>query len=285
MNSNIETSHLIKNGFKNQHEREQITDRGVLDRIRPGHQRILKFSRVSMFVGTVLVLIMLMLDLYFVGLLVAALMCGMAESHGRCGISHIGMLAPLKALNSSAWVKCCLAYTLGGVVTAYLIGLSIAGLGSWIKLGMSPYYLGLIGSVCVLFLIRDVGWLRFKPPQCDQQTYKEWAMMFGRVVGAGMWGAHIGLAVTTVIKYGGLYCLVLVAFGFGIGMGEWLLVAFWLGRVVFLWATPSLMSSSPDGMKIGITLEHSDSAFRLCSLSGLTCILVLNLVPLFPGLL
>ena len=39
-----------------------------------------------------------------------------------------------------------------------------------------------------------------------------------------MWGSHIGLGVTTVVKHGGLYPVVLLAFGFGLGQGEWVLV-------------------------------------------------------------
>lgn len=250
----------------------------------PDNGRIVQFGRISALLGAAFVLAFIALELYFLGMLLAAMMCGMAESRGRCGVSHIGMLAPLKSLNSRTWVKCCLSYSLSGVVTAYLIGLLIAGLGTWLGLGASPYYLGVIGVVCLVFLLRDLGWLRFKPPQCDRQTYKEWAVNFGMVTGAGMWGAHIGLAVTTVVTYGGLYCLALVAFGAGLGSGEWILVAFWLGRVVFLWATPRLMNSSPNGMEIGMALEQSSSMFRFCSVSGIASILVLSLATLITGL-
>ncbi|MDE0092910.1 MAG: hypothetical protein OXO49_00155 [Gammaproteobacteria bacterium] len=153
------------------------------------------------FIGTsfVAMLVLVSLDMYLAGLIVASVLCGMAESRGRCGMSHIGTIAPMKSLDLNSWFKCSLAYTLCGTISAYLVGLLIVGLGSWIDLGKSVLYIGFSCLICVLFLLRESSLIRFNPPQCDHQTYKEWTAMFGLTTGVGMWGAHIGLALTTVI--------------------------------------------------------------------------------------
>lgn len=248
---------------------------------KPIHRFILLFGRIFATVGFAIVFVLLLLDMYFLGMCMAAFLCGMAESQGRCGVSHIGMIAPLKSHNSRMWKQCCLAYSLCGMVTAYFMGLLISGIGFWFDGGMSPYYLGLICVVSVFILLKDLDILRFKVPQCDRQTYKEWTTMFGFTTGVGMWGAHIGLAVTTVITYSGLYGIILVVFGAGIGTGAWLLVSFWLGRLLFLWVTPFLMNSTSNGMLIGDSLERSSGMFRLCSLSGISSILILNFAALY----
>lgn len=245
---------------------------------------LLRFGRIVSLFGLAIIIVMLCLNRYTIAVLVASVLCGMAESRGRCGVSHIGMLAPIKSMDPSTWFKCCFAYAFSGAVTAYLIGLIIASLGTVFSIGTSPIYLGCTCLVCCMFLLRDFGVLRFQPPQCNHQTYKEWAYKFGMVTGAGMWGAHIGLALSTVVTYGGLYCLLLVVFGFGLGFGEWVLVAFWVGRVVFLWSTPFLMDSTSDGRIIGAMFERATSMFRFCSLSGLVGILVISLAMLYTQL-
>ncbi len=245
------------------------------------HRSMILFGRWAAVAGCSIVLISILMELYFVGYIVAALLCGMAESRGRCGMSHIGMIAPIKPIDSLMWVKSCLAYTGCGLATAYLVGLLIAGIGSWFSLGTSLIYLGLTCFVCLLFLVRDLDLVRFNPPQCDRQTYKEWVVMFGWLTGVGMWGAHIGLALSTVVTYSGLYCLLLVVFGAGFGNGEWIFVSFWLGRVIFLWATPFLMDSTSNGVAIGRAIESSTSAFRMNSICGMVSLLLLSLATLY----
>ena len=73
-----------------------------------------RFGYIVAGLGTVLTLILVTLSWYFAGFLVASVLCGMAESRGRCGVSHIGMIAPLKLLDSRTWLQCSLAWVRPG---------------------------------------------------------------------------------------------------------------------------------------------------------------------------
>ena len=235
------------------------------------------FCQVACTVGSGVILLSFVAGVQFFGLLMAAALCGIAESRGRCGMSHIGMIAPLRTVHPRLWLRCCLAYSLCGLSTAYLMGLALAGLGSLFNLWSSLYFLGFTGLACIALLLRELGVFSFAAPQCDRQTVKSWAHTFGMVTGTGMWGAHIGLGITTVITYGGLYCILLVAFGLGVGRGEWMLVAFWLGRITLLWMTPTLLKGTTDGIAISDTLEHSANMFRMTALYGMVsifCVLI-----------
>lgn len=245
--------------------------------VRTDSKPIRLFCLISCVAGCSVILLSLVFDGHIVGLLAAASLCGIAETRGRCGMSHIGMIAPLYPIRRGLWLRCCAAYSLCGLVTAYLVGLAIAGLGSLFNPWSSIYFLAAVSIACAALILRELDIVRFAAPQCDRQTYKEWAHTFGLVTGAGMWGAHIGLGVTTVITYGGLYCVLLLAFGLGIGIGEWIMVAFWLGRIVPHWLIPHLTNRTTDGLTIFSALEQSSTMFRstaVCGMASILCILV-----------
>ena len=204
-----------------------------------------------------------------VGFYVGAVLCGMAEALGRCGQSHIGMIAPLRHGAQRLWFKCASAYSVGGLVTSCMVGLVLGGLGSLAATAVHPSFLFVGGGLVGLaMLLRELGAVRFSPPQCDVQTHYIWVMEFGRVTAAAMWGSHIGLAVTTVIKHGGLYPILVIAFAVGLGGGEWLLVAFWLGRIIPFWLAPFLYKTSNAGL-ICDSLREAASSFKAAAALGL----------------
>ena len=254
-------------------------------RARRDSNPIRVFCGIILFAGCSVVLLSFVVDVRFISLLTAAVLCGIAETRGRCGMSHICMIAPLRAVQRGLWIRCCLAYSLGGLLTAYLIGLIIAAIGSMFNLWSSVFYLGFACLASLVLILRELGCIRFLTPQCDRQTYKGWADTFGMVTGAGMWGAHIGLGISTVITYGGVYCVLLVAFGLGIRGGEWMLIAFWMGRIVFLWVTPQLLNRTTDGMAISGAFEQSSGMFRATSVCGMVSILCVLLIASYAHLM
>lgn len=239
------------------------------------------FCGMISLVGCSAVILSFVVNVHLIGLLIAAFLCGIAESRGRCGMSHIGMIAPLQSVNKALWFRCCLSYSFWGLLTAYLMGLAFAGIGSLFNLWSSIYFLGFSCVTCLLLVLREWGIVRFATPQCDRQTLKGWAHTFGMVTGAGMWGAHIGLGITTVITYGGLYCILLAAFGLGLGVGEWMLVTFWLGRITLLWLTPQLTNGTTDGVAITFSLERASGMFRATAVCGMVSILSVFVVILY----
>lgn len=178
----------------------------------------------AMALGAAVAVVALATGHFMVGCLVGAVLCGMAEAHGRCGMSHIGMTAPFAGFEPRMWLRCVSAYSIAGVATSYLVGLAIAGVGT-LAAYAAPQMLLYLGAaaVVVAMMLRELGLIRFDPPQCNVQTHKDWVYEFGLPTAAGMWGAHIGLGLTTVITHGGLYALVLVAFAGGLGNGEWII--------------------------------------------------------------
>ncbi len=117
-------------------------------------------------------------------------------------------------------------------------------------------------------MLRELGVISFSPPQCDKQTHKAWMAEFGPGTVAAMWGSHIGLAVTTVMTHGGLYPILIVVFAIGLGGGEFVLVAFWIGRIIPLWLAPSLCKAS-DGLAIGNALRRAAPSFSTAAALGI----------------
>lgn len=68
-------------------------------------------------------------------------------------------------------------------------------------------------------------------------------------------GAHIGLALTTVIAYGGLYPVLLLAAGLWNSHGEWLPVVFWLGRTAAMWLAPVVVGGNNGSDYVDVLME------------------------------
>lgn len=197
----------------------------------------------------------------------AAFLCGVAETNGRCGVSHVGMIAPLRDVAPGTWLRCSLGYTVFGLCTAGVVGSGIAAASMEIGLTDSPFLYGGAIVVGAAIVLREIGWLRFPIPQCDRQTNREWFREFGLPTAAAMWGAHIGIGLVTVIKHGGLYLVVALILTQHPAAGACLFAAFWLGRVVVLWVMPWVMRGSTRGDLMAKTIKES-SAFNLASAVG-----------------
>ncbi|MCY4011213.1 MAG: hypothetical protein OXG82_00715 [Gammaproteobacteria bacterium] len=128
--------------------------------------------------------------------------------------------------------------------------------------------IGTSGLAALAMMLRAMQLVRFEVPQCDRQTHKRWLGQFSMPTAVGMWGAHIGLAVTTVIAYGGLYPVLLLAAGLSNGHGEWLPVVFWLGRTAAMWLAPVVVGST-NGSDYVDALMESRPTFRHVAAIGL----------------
>ena len=204
------------------------------------------------------------------GFMAGAVLCGVAEAQGRCGLSHVGTLAPMRMISLQIWRRCAWGYTLGGLITSCIVGMAIGVLGWLAALLVSPKFLfAAAGLVGIAMLLREFGLIRFSPPQCDEQTHKAWMREFGPGTVATMWGAHIGLAVATVITHGGLYPILIIVGGVGLGSGAAVLMAFWLGRVIPLWLAPYLYKPA-DGLVLTDAIRQAAPAFRAVARLGIS---------------
>ncbi len=206
---------------------------------------------------------------------VAAAMFGFSEVNGLCGASHIGTLSPLRALDTRLWFRAMVAYTLGGVLSALLVGMCLGLLGDF--LGLSPdWTVYALVPLAALLAVREIGWIRFPLPQVHRQTQKVWALQYGHTTGAAMWGGHIGLAFATVVRHGGIYVLAIVALSFEPLSAAILFVVYWVGRTLPIWITPWLTANDTqrDGGAISALVLSSESERALEHLAavGLLCV-------------
>ena len=203
------------------------------------------------------------------GFMAGAVLCGVAEAQGRCGLSHVGTLGPMRTISRRIWRRCAWGYTLGGLFTSCIVGSAIGLLGWLVALLIPPLFILVVAALVGLaMLLREFGILHFSPPQCDEQTHKTWMREFGPGTVATMWGAHIGLALATVITHGGLYPILIVAGGLGLGGGAAVLVAFWLGRVIPLWLAPYLYEGA-DGLVLSDSLQQAAPTFDTVARLGI----------------
>jgi hypothetical protein len=206
-------------------------------------------------------------------LFISALLCGWAEVDGLCGSSHVGALTPLRALDKThrLWFGATGAYTLGGVVTASVVGLALGLIGASVRgPGLTaPVTFALLSIAALILAARELGLLKFSLPQIRRQTDKMWGLRFGFVTGAAMWGSHIGLGFATVIRHGGLFIVAASALLLTPWQSALLLATFWIGRTLPIWATPLLTGDEVDGARVTELLLARANAYRVCAFAGL----------------
>lgn len=154
------------------------------------------------------------------------------------------------------WFRSVLAYTAAGCVSAALVGAALGAVGGWLGGGGAALYV--TGLLCLSLAAREWGWISFRLPERRRQTEKFWAHEFGFVMASAMWGWHIGLGFATRVTYGGFWALVAVALALGDPFyGAVLMVVYWLGRTLPVWAAPALLASGADAIELPEKiLEH-----------------------------
>lgn len=206
-------------------------------------------------------------------LIVGIVLCGWAESDNACGTSHIATLTPLVVFTSppALWLKAVSAYTLGGIISASCVGWIIALANPLTSQGLNFPIAVMILAGCALFMMRDVGAIRFSIPQLQRQTNKIWSFQFGFVPAAAMWGSHIGIGFITVISHGGIFLVAIMSLILDT-YGKYLLALFWIGRTLPIWLAPVLAREVRHGHLVQEELLQPRTTHRLVSVVGLLCI-------------
>jgi hypothetical protein len=207
----------------------------------------------------------------WVALFVGTLFCGWCEITNPCGQSHLGSITPHWKLGRAKWVRVASAYTIAGVAGAALAGLGTGFAGHAIGFLALPTEVLLNGSGVVgcLLLARELGRVRFPVFCANRQTQKMWAFEFGYVPGAAMWGAHIGLAYSTVFQRTGFYLIVLLSLVLGPTVAAGLFVAYWLGRTLPIWLAPVLVHEPGDGGVVVSEVGEHDRSFDILAAVGI----------------
>lgn len=204
---------------------------------------------------------------------VLAILFGWSELNGMCGMSHLGTLTPMRALDEhgGVWLRAVAAYTFSGVLTAGLVGAAVGWLGHTLRADQSPLFVLMICGLALILAARELECIRFALPQVPLQTQKMWQFQFGIVTGAAMWGAHIGLGVATVIAHGGFFVVLAFTAFFGPSLGALLMICYWIGRTLPLWAATQLVDDPVRGPSVVDCVLSSPKPYRHAAAIGLLC--------------
>lgn len=211
----------------------------------------------------------------------AALLCGWAEVDGQCGASHVASITPLRALDPTKklWLRSAFGYTLGGLISASIVGAALGGIGYLLGLDSSNSRI-VAGCIAALLALREVFAPQIWLPQAHRQTHRMWVFEFGFGTAATMWGIHIGISFATVIKHGGFYAIVATATCMDPVIAAVIFGAYWFGRALPIWVLPLVTPNSmhKHGDRMGELVLASDVACRIAAALGLAMIAVAALV-------
>ena len=208
------------------------------DSLRSGHLRIAAFSW-SLVVVMILVGFVAARSNPVACLMAAALVFGWTQMRNMCGLSHLSTFTPMSRVPAQ-WALCIGLYTLGGLATSSVVGAFIGFTGRQLQGTIIAAFLTYsLSAIALALAVREAGWVSFPVPNRRCQTDKMWAVRFGVVQASWMWGAHIGLGLTTWVQYSGYWLLVLAILTLGRPTDGLLVIDFyWLGRCLPLLTGP-----------------------------------------------
>lgn len=168
------------------------------------------------------------------------------------------------AQGKKLWLRCVVAYTVAGSASAIMVGLGLGQIGHWLggenHIGTKLY---LVSLLSLLFAAREWGWIDFRLPELRRQSEKAWVHHFGFVMGAGMWGFHIGLGFATRVNFGGFWVLAALAVVLASPLyGGALMLLYWVGRAVPVWFGPGVVRSIGDAGDLPTTVLRSRPVYH-----------------------
>jgi hypothetical protein len=203
---------------------------------------------------------------------IAAILCGWSEANGLCGTAHVCTLTPIRSVQPSTWFKATSVYTVGGILSASVVGGLTGLIGTHLGANCGFAFLAII-AISVLLTARELLWVSFPLPQVRRQTNRFWAFEFGMVPAAWMWGTHIGLGFATVIRHGGIFALSAFSLTLGPSDGAIIMGAYWVGRALPLWVAGILLPPCNDGALLSQMVTAPEPAYRHAAAAGMLCAL------------
>ncbi len=156
-----------------------------------------------------------------------------------------------------------MAYTVAGSASAIMVGLWLGQIGRWLGGNHIAPKLYFISLLSLLFAAREWGWIDFRLPELRRQSEKAWVHHFGFVMGAAMWGFHIGLGFATRVNFGSFWVLAALAVVLASPLYSGaLMLLYWLGRAVPVWLGPGLVGSNGDAAELPSTVLRSRPVYH-----------------------
>lgn len=177
----------------------------------------------------------------------------------------------------SAWLADVGLYTLGGAVSATLVGAGLGALGGLLPAAVADRAATILVVVAVLALVREVSvpwfpWLPLVEPK--RQTEDRWAKNFPGRIAATLWGFDLGLTVSTRFTFAGTWVLLLLPIlTADVALGAVVLLAHWFGRALPVWLGPLFMASPASTPRVFDAIDASERLFRAAQVLGLAMLI------------
>jgi len=182
----------------------------------------------------------------------------------------IGTITPLVqgASSSKRWFWAFTSYTFGSTAASAFTGVLLGGLGSLVG---GPWSQGTIGLACaaVVFGLIEVAAVPRPPRLIQRSTPRAWRQRFGPTGSALLWGADLGLAVTTRVTFSSTWFLLASVFTLASPLsGLALMCAYGAGRALLVASGPLILRDPDhvavlDGLLIGVRAWHRLHAYAL----------------------
>lgn len=169
------------------------------------------------------------------------------------------------------WAGHVASFTVAGMTTSILAGGALGYVGSWLGLTEArDVGLALVLGVIALAVARELGVRAIPLVQARRQTAGIWARRLGPRKAAILWGADLGLFVTTWQSLAGAWVVpVLALLGASPAFGAALLTAYWLGRAASVWVAPAMTPVGAGTPELMEALGASRRVARLVHVAAL----------------
>lgn len=209
---------------------------------------------------------------------------GWSHLAGRCGLSHFGALTPRAKLpgQRAGWLADVLVYVVAGAVASVAVGLALDLLGLvFVPTGLRGASLVLVVLLAAFAAAGDLGVIRWRLPQPNRQTRREWGFMFRPPIPAALWGLGLGVTVATVFTFSGTWLVLTLPVALAEpGFGAAMLLAHWLGRALPVMAGPILLPVAGQTLEVLDDIERARAIFRASNVLGIALLTLSVVVPI-----
>lgn len=161
----------------------------------------------------------------------------------------IGTITPLVKVAPGRWLRATAIYAASGVFSGLAVGALAAGIVSMLVSEHERAALTALAAVIgVAYGIGEVAGRHLPLPSVRRSVPQEWWIRHGSVRASAMYGAILGLGVTTVVRYPGLY----LAFVLAILSGSSLAGGLTLAAYATIRALPVLAAAVPVALGVPV---------------------------------
>lgn len=198
-------------------------------------------------------------------LVLLATILGWTVVVGPCGRAHTCALTPAGCVKGfpGGWLAGIVAYSIGGSISAALIGVALAIVGKTIDPGgWAIGALSIVGTLCVL---RELRVINIPLVELQRQTRARWFTNGPLFLNPLLWGLDVGLVFATWITFSGAWFLAIAVLLSGdAALGVMVFIAYWIGRSLPHWMEPQLQRNPVSTISAMQAMVSQSGRLQLC---------------------